>query len=211
MNGPSLMKQNKGLRNSSAESIVDWAASQGGSPIATTSMGPHSAVLLHLVSLRAPDTPVVWVDTGYNSTETYVVAEQLIALLSLDVRVYTSIITTSRRKALAYQLPGIEDVEERANFTQEVKLEPFERALSELQPSLWLTGIRREETEFRRGLDVLSPGPDGITKVAPLFYWSVDEMEQYIDRHSLPACRSYFDPTKVQENLECGLHRAMGG
>lgn len=34
----------------------------------------------------------------------------------------------------------------------QVKLEPFARALEDFQPEVWLTGIRREETELRKSL-----------------------------------------------------------
>jgi phosphoadenosine phosphosulfate reductase len=89
-----------------------------------------------------------------------------------------------------------------------VKLEPFDRALGDFEPDIWLTGIRREETEHRKGLDIVSLDSRGIVKVAPLFYWSDDEVAAYMERHRLPSCRHYFDPTKVHDGRECGLHTA---
>jgi phosphoadenosine phosphosulfate reductase len=89
-----------------------------------------------------------------------------------------------------------------------VKLEPFDRALADFQPEIWLTGLRREETEHRKTLDVVSRDNRGLLKVAPLFYWSDEEIENYMARHNLPTCRHYFDPTKVHDGRECGLHTA---
>ncbi|MFN3164388.1 MAG: phosphoadenosine phosphosulfate reductase family protein [Pseudohongiellaceae bacterium] len=43
--------------------------------------------------------------------------------------------------------------------------EPFARALDEFQPEVWLTGIRREETEHRKTLDIVSLDNRGIIKV----------------------------------------------
>ena len=48
----------------------------------------------------------------------------------------------------------------------------------------------------------------GIIKVAPIFYWSEDAVEDYMEQYQLPTCRHYFDPTKVHDGRECGLHTA---
>ena len=91
-------------------------------------------------------------------------------------------------------------------FTYQVKLEPFARALKILEPEVWITGIQRNETEFRQSLDIVSLDSRGILKVAPIFYWSDEEVEGYMQQHKLPSCKHYFDPTKVHEHRECGLH-----
>ena len=82
----------------------------------------------------------------------------------------------------------------------------YTRAFEELKPKIWITGIRKEETAFRQSLDVLSWDGRGILKVAPIFYWSEDDVQAFMDEHALPSCKHYFDPTKVAENRECGLH-----
>ena len=48
----------------------------------------------------------------------------------------------------------------------------------------------------------------GIVKVAPIFYWSEDQVEAYMERYQLPSCKHYFDPTKVLDGRECGLPTA---
>ena len=73
---------------------------------------------------------------------------------------------------------------------------------------VWLTGIRQEETEHRKSLDIVSIDKRGIIKVAPIFYWSEEDVEDYMERHELPTCKHYFDPTKVHDGRECGLHTA---
>ena len=181
---------NDTLRYASGGDIVRWATSQGVPAIATTSMGRNAAVMLHLLSQEAPSLPVVWVDTGYNLRDTYVVAERLIQDLGLDVHVFSPQMTSERRNAIMG------------------KLEPFDRALAQFRPELWLTGLRQEETEHRKSLDIVSLDHRGIVKVAPLFYWSEDDIEAYMERYELPTCRHYFDPTKVHDGRECGLHTA---
>ena len=46
------------------------------------------------------------------------------------------------------------------------------------------------------------------SKVAPLLNWSSKQMNDYLKQHALPNNFDYFDPTKVEEKRECGLHTA---
>jgi len=199
---------NKQLRNASAGEIAAWALGLRRRTIATTSMGRNAAVMLHLVSQIDPAVPTIWVDTGYNLRDTYVVAERLIRDLNLNIHVYSPQMTSERRNAIMGGIPTVDEAERHQAFTQQVKLEPFNRALAEFKPEIWLTGIRREETELRKSLDIVSLDGRGIVKVAPLFYWSEDDVEDYMARFNLPTCKHYFDPTKVHDGRECGLHTA---
>ena len=201
-----LDSANAELRDASARDIVRWALAQGGKTIATTSMGKNAAVMLHLVSQVDKSVPTIWVDTGYNLRDTYVVAERLIRDLELNVHVYSPEVTSERRNALMGGIPTPDEEERHTEFTRQVKLEPFERALEEFAPDIWLTGIRREETEHRKTLDVVSEDGRGIIKVAPIFYWSEADLEGYMREHDLPTCKHYFDPTKAWDGRECGLH-----
>ena len=203
-----LNSANAALRGASATAIVQWALALGKPAIATTSMGRNAAVMLHLVSSVDVTVPTVWVDTGYNLRDTYVVAERLIRDLTLDIRVYSPLMTSERRNAIMGGIPTVDEEERHREFARQVKLEPFARALADLQPEVWFTGIRREETEHRKTLDIVSVDDRGILKVAPLFYWSEQEVDQYMTQHQLPTCRHYFDPTKVHDGRECGLHTA---
>lgn len=197
---------NDSLRNASAAEIVSWALSLEHKTIATTSMGRNAAVMLHLVSEIDKSVPTIWVDTGYNLRDTYVVAERLIRDLELNMHVYSPDMTSERRNAIMGGIPTVDEEARHQEFTRQVKLEPFSRALDEFQPEIWLTGIRREETELRKSLDIVSMDGRGIIKVAPLFHWLEDDVDEYMARHSLPTCKHYFDPTKVHDGRECGLH-----
>jgi len=199
---------NASLRNASATEVVQWALGLGKKTIATTSFGRNAAVTLHLVSQVDRSVPTIWVDTGYNLRDTYVVAERLIKDLELDMHVYSPKMTSERRNAILGGIPTVDEEERHQNFTQEVKLGPFAEAIADFSPEIWLTGIRQEETEHRQGLDIVSVDNRGIIKVAPIFYWSEDDVEDYMERFELPTCKHYFDPTKVHDGRECGLHTA---
>jgi len=199
---------NHSLRDASALEVVQWALGLGRKTIATTSMGRNAAVMLHLVAAVDSALPTIWVDTGYNLRDTYIVAERLIRDLQVNIQVYSPQMTSERRNAILGGIPTVDEEARHQEFTRQVKLEPFARALEAFQPEIWLTGIRQEETEHRQGLDIVSMDHRGIIKVAPIFYWSEEQLEDYMEQYELPTCRHYFDPTKVHDGRECGLHTA---
>ncbi len=199
---------NASLRDASASEVVQWALGLGKKSIATTSFGRNAAVMLHLVSEVDKSVPTIWVDTGYNLRDTYVVAERLIKDLALNIQVYSPAMTSERRNAVMGGIPTIDDEERHLEFTRQVKLEPFAQAIEDFAPEVWLTGIRQEETDHRKSLDIVSVDHRGLIKVAPIFYWSEEQVEDYMTQHQLISCKHYFDPTKVQDGRECGLHTA---
>jgi len=66
--------------------------------------------------------------------------------------------------------------------------------------------LRKGQTALRDSLDILSVGKDGVLKVSPFYYYSDAELDVYLEENNLPNEFKYFDPTKVLENRECGLH-----
>lgn len=200
-----LQKYNISLRDKSPIEIVQWAIQQAKAPVVTTNFGPHSASILNLVTQVKKDINVIWCDTGYNTSYTYRHAEEVSQKLNLNLFTYIPHQTASQRDALFGGIPSVEDAQHRI-FTEQVKLEPFRRAMNEHQPDVWFTNIRRGQTAFRDSLDVLSLSKDGILKVSPFYYWSNEELEDYLKENNLPNETRYFDPTKVLQNRECGLH-----
>ena len=198
---------NSELKNKAPHDIVRWATGLDKRVIATTSFAPNAAAMLHLITQVDASIPVVWVDSGYNVPDTYRVAETIMERLKPNMQIYIPQWTAERRNAIMGGIPHPDDDPEvHEEFTRQVKLEPFQKALDDLQPEVWISGIRREETDFRKTLDILSYDGRGILKVAPFFYLGEEDVQAYMDTHDLPSCRHYFDPTKVEDGRECGLH-----
>jgi len=201
-----LQRINADLRDKSPQDIIRWAQTLNRNVFASTSFSPNSAGLLHMVNEAAPELPVVWVDSGYNLADTYKVAEKIIEKLSLNLHIYIPQMTAERRNALMGGIPHPDDDEAlHQEFTRQVKLEPFNRAIQDLNGEVWITGIRKEETAFRQSLDIVTKDSRGLLRVAPIFHWSEEQLEDYLEEHELPSCRHYFDPTKVADGRECGL------
>jgi phosphoadenosine phosphosulfate reductase len=195
---------NAQFRGIPTEEIIGWALDYARSPILTTNFGPFSASILHAVTGIKKDVPVIWCDTGYNTEATYTHADEVMKLLELNMKIYVPRQTRARRDVLM----GIPDIDDprHAVFTSQVKLEPFERAIREHQPDVWFTNIRKGQTAFRDSLDILSISKEGVLKVSPFYHWNDSQLEVYLRQNELPNERNYYDPTKVLQNRECGIH-----
>ena len=203
-----IVAANEALADKTPEAIIRWALSHSDKPLVTTNFRPYESVILHMATQIKPDIKVLWVDSGYSTSATYRFAEQLIQRLNLNIEVYIPLQTSARRNVLMKGIPEM-DTPLHDEFTQQVKLEPFQRALSELQPDLWLNAIRQEQTEFRQNMDIVSTSKEGVIKVAPLYFWQEAQLEAYLVKHNLPNEFDYFDPTKGVEHRECGLHTRL--
>lgn len=202
-----LAEINAQLRDAHPEEIVKWALSLNKKTVLTTNFGPFEAAILNMVSKEDASVPVICVDHGYNTEATYKFAAEMIERLKLDMHYYTPKVTAKRREITMGGIPGIEDEAAHDAFTEEVKLEPFSRAMDEFKPEVWLTAIRKEQTPFRDSLDIVTvDAKTGVIKVAPVYYWNELDMEEYLYTNDLPNEEDYFDPTKVLKDRECGLH-----
>lgn len=195
---------NAQLRGIPPQEIIAWAIQHGSRPVITTNFRPYEVAILHAVTDVDSDIPVIWCDTGYNTPQTYQHAEELISKLELNIKLYVPRQTTSHRDAVM-GIPAIDHPLHKV-FTEQVKLEPFRRAMEEHKPDVWFTNLRKGQTAHRDALDILSLGQDGVLKVSPFYNWSDAQLDAYLAAHNLPNEHKYYDPTKVLDNRECGLH-----
>lgn len=195
---------NLAYKNATPEVIVRKALELNESVVVTTNFRPYEAAILHAVSREESQIPVVWCDTGYNTPQTYRHAEKVINDLKLNVFLYVPKQTAAHRDVVM-GIPSIDDPQH-ALFTEQVKLEPFRRAMEEHQPKIWFTNLRKGQTAFRDSIDIFSLSKDGVLKVSPFYHWSDEKLDLYLEENNLPNEIKYFDPTKALENRECGLH-----
>jgi len=206
---------NSELRQKSPLEITQWAIAlakeSDGNAIISTNFRPYEAVVLHLATQAQADIPVLWVDHGYNRPATYKHAEKVKDLLHLNLKAYLPKITPAHRDAIDGPIPTPEDEEGLKKFSAVMKLEPFQRGMRELAPSIWITALRKVQNPNRAELDIVSADANfGSLKISPVFYFSDDEMEAYLAEHKLPNEWDYFDPAKADEKRECGLHASWG-
>jgi phosphoadenosine phosphosulfate reductase len=195
---------NNELRDKTPHEIIQWAIAKAKKPIVTTNFGPYSASILDAVTKVKKDIDVVWIDTGYNTQNTYNYSKFITEKLSLNIHLYVPKQTAAYRD-VTLGIPSVDDPKHKI-FTEQVKLEPFKRAMIEHKPDVWFTNLRKGQTTFRDSIDIVSQGANGILKVSPFYYWTDEDLDTYLLENNLPNEFKYFDPTKQLENRECGLH-----
>lgn len=204
MDTKKLESINKELAVKSPAEVVEWALKQKDNCIITTNFRPYEAALLHLVVSQKPKIDVVWCDTGYNTRFTYSHANLLIELLQLKVDIFSPKLTSAYRDVIM-GIPGVDD-ENHAEFSKQVKLDPFNKAMEQYKPDMWFTNLRKGQTALRDSLGILSIGNKGEWKVSPFYNYSDEELDVYLQAHDLPNETRYYDPTKALDNRECGIH-----
>ena len=195
---------NEDLKGKSPTEIITWALSVAKNPVVTTNFRPYEVVILHACTQVDSELKVIWCDTGYNTPQTYKHANELIHSLGLNVHLYVPQQTTAHRDAIM-GIPQIDNLQHKI-FTEQVKLEPFNRAMQEHKPDVWFTNLRNGQTAFRDSINVVSLSKDGVLKVSPFYNYTDAQLDAYLEENELPNEFTYFDPTKVLENRECGLH-----
>jgi len=182
------------------QDLIEWTFKQNKPTIVTTSFGDQSAVLIHMVKEINPRAKFVWIDTQFNTQDTLKYVNEQIHSLYMNIYPFWGESWTS-------EIPLV-DTPEHDEFVEQVKLIPFRRAIAQLRPEFWITGLRQEQTEHRMGLKPIDQ-VNGITKISPLLDWTTAEMNAYLEYHGLPNETNYFDPTKVHNHRECGLHTTL--
>lgn len=181
-----LTAVNQTLSQADAQRIVQWSAEAfGDGLVMSTSFGIQSAVMLHLVTQVVPDIPVIWVDTGYLPAKTYQFAEMLTKRLNLNVKVYQSDLSPARMEALYGKLWTKTDLESLNLYDRIRKVEPMQRALQDFKVTAWLAGLRADQTQHRRSLEVVNQQAD-IYKVLPILRWTSKEVYYYLKDNDLP-------------------------
>ena len=215
MNTDQIAKANAELRAKSPLEIIQWAIAQAnGRAIVSTNYRPYEAVILHLATQVQPDIPVLWVDHGYNRPATYKHAEQVKKLLKLNIKAFVPKMTAAHYDAAFGGMPEPtpENEEHIKAFSTAMKLEPFQRGMKELAPTVWISALRKSQNQNRAGMDIVAYDETFKTlKVLPVFNWSDADMETYLKQHHLPNEWDYFDPAKADDKRECGLHTSWGG
>jgi phosphoadenosine phosphosulfate reductase len=180
-----LAQLNAKLEQATAPARVQWALDRFRPELLlSTSFGAQAAVSLHLVTQLWPEVPVVLLDTGYLFPETYRFADELTARLKLNLKIYRAMESPAWQEARHGREweKGVEGIE---RYNQRNKVEPMQRALSELGAHAWITGLRRQQAKSRSELGVVGL-QKGIVKIQPIIDWTDRDVFQYLKKHDLP-------------------------
>jgi len=173
------------LVKKSPQDRLRWAVDLFPGKVAlTTSFGAQSAAFLHLATQISPTLPVIFIDTGYHFPETLAFASELTARLGLNLKTYRPLLTPTQiesQHGLLWQ-EGPSGLEK---FHEIIRVEPLQRALAELNPSVWVAGLRGSSSPSRQSLDILVR-KKARYKLLPILEWTDRDIGLYLKEHSLP-------------------------
>ena len=176
-----LLTVNFKFEKASPQEILLWAWDTFKPSIAvTSSFQSQSLPLLHMISENVPDMPILFLDTGFHFPETLVFRDFLIQKYHLNVRNLKPEMGHDGFKRnhgdLYRRNPDL------CCFIN--KVDPLRKAMQDLQG--WVSGIRRDQTDTRRNVQIVTLQSDGLYKICPLAYWNREDIWRYINDHNLP-------------------------
>ena len=189
---------NAELEQLTALERVKWALENlEGTHVVSSSFGIHAALMLHLVTQAKPDIPVILTDTGYLFPETYRFIDELSQKLTLNLQVFRAQQSPNWQEAQYGKLweQGLEGSEK---YNKLNKVEPMRRALDELEAGTWFSGLRREQSQSRANLAILSI-QNGVFKFLPIIDWTNKDVHYYLEEHGLS-----YHPLREQGYLSVG-------
>lgn len=180
-----LNQWNATLEKQDAMARVEWAMENlPGQFVLSSSFGIQSAVMLHMMTQVDANMPVILTDTGYLFPETYQFIEELTEKLNLNLQVYSAKESAAWQRA-KYGEEWTKGSEELKQYNRRNKVEPLERGLTELEAGTWFSGVRRQQSDHRQGLSVVTILRERF-KVHPIIDWSNKDVHQYLTKHGLP-------------------------
>ena len=179
-----LEKLNAEFETKTPQEIIGWAVKEFGHKLAmTSSFGPESGALLHMVSLIDPSIPVLFLETGYHFPETITYKNQLVKQLGLT-NVIDLKADPERKAKVVAQYHG-KPYEENPDLCCQInKVEPLDAAVKNYDA--WMSGIRRRQTDFRKSIRIIEEYEGHLYKLSPLANFTSRDSWWYLKEHKIP-------------------------
>lgn len=152
--------------------------------IATSSFGTTSGVLIHLLSTLKIPVKIVYVNTGFLFKETIDYIDKLKIL-------YNNLEFVELHPALSREefikTYGNNIININPDFCCKInKVEPLKNYLDEQKIQAWFSGLRSEQTEFRKKLKRITLLKNGVYKILPILNWTEKEVYYYMKDNGIP-------------------------
>ncbi|WP_448546811.1 phosphoadenylyl-sulfate reductase [Thalassotalea fusca] len=185
VNAKELTQWKKQLLPLTSKQRIEWSLlNLPKQHVVTSSFGLHSVVMLHLITQISPNIPIILTDTGYLFPETYQYIELLTNKLQLNLHIYRA---KESQQSQIDQYGKLWEQGQQGLDTYHFlnKIEPFERAMIDLDGKTWFSGVRQTQSSFRQSLSVINLLRQHI-KVHPIIDWTESDIKRYIEKNKLP-------------------------
>lgn len=225
INKDMLDKANHKLKHASVEKVLEWTFETFQDDVAiTTAFGYSGMALLHHAIKINPDLKVYFIDTGFHFKETLQFCERVTESMNLNIEVFKPEINKRQLKRKLGEEPYHTNADLCCHYN---KVEPLLRFIH--NQDVWLSGIRRDQSNTRADIEVIELDGRGLVKVSPFCRWSKKKTWKYIHENNVPyhplhdkgypsvGCEPCTHPVTeggderdgrwpFMQKLECGIH-----
>ena len=180
--------QTKDFEDKSAEELLRWCIENYGLEAGmASSFGMEDMVLIDMIAKLNGPLTIFTLDTGRLHEETYDVMEQVRSIYGMEVKTY---FPDREKVEILVREKGFfsfrESVENRKECCYIRKVEPLNRALSELKA--WITGLRKSQGVTRTDIPKVMHDADHppLIKINPLADWTEEQVVSYINENNVP-------------------------
>ncbi|KAK3700344.1 3'-phosphoadenylsulfate reductase [Vermiconidia calcicola] len=188
---PHLKFLNQQLAKLDPRDVLKWCITSFPTLYQTSAFGLTGLAIMDMVDkldfTLKPNIELIFIDTLYHFPQTLDLVERV-------KQRYPSLIIhtfkpegceTTQEFEEKHGMQLWEANEEKYDYV--AKVEPAQRAYSQLNVDGVLTGRRRTQGGKRGELDILEAADDGLIKVNPLANWSFKQVQAYIKENNVPT------------------------
>lgn len=188
--------------------LIQLAAKAYPKMFVACSFGKDSRVLVDLAMEVDPKMLFVGIDTGYEFPETLEFADSLVKELGMNF-FWTK--PTAEDAAKIDADYGNDFIKNGQSKCCEMKIPAIARVLPAYDA--WITGLRRDETEFRKDTPLIDT-TSKVVKINPIAFWTLQDVLDYIAEKKLrnhPLYDSGYKSLGCKPCTTMGLTHAGGG
>lgn len=178
-----VIQWNQLLEGQSIDQVLDWLFSQEnfGQIAMTSAFYSGDIVLQHQVMQRNQKTPVIFLNTGYHFDETLQYVRDTMDLLGGTLWE----MQPEKPRAEFEKMHGGPIYQTNPDACCDFnKTQPLKKALAKV--NVWLTALRRDQSETRKNTEVVELYRDDLIKVNPLVRWTRKDIYYYLEEHHIP-------------------------
>ncbi|PVI06504.1 Phosphoadenosine phosphosulfate reductase thioredoxin [Periconia macrospinosa] len=186
---PHLKFLNAQLQQLEPQDVLKWCIASLPGLYQTTAFGLTGLVTLDMLSkLDGPlkhNIDLIFLDTLHHFDETLALVDRVRRRYGTPIHVYKPRdCETVEDFNAKYGEKFWETNDEMYDYI--AKVEPLQRANTELQVKAVLTGRRKSQGGKRGDLDIIEVDDSGMIKINPLANWSFAQVKEYVDANKVP-------------------------
>lgn len=181
-----LQNMNQVLAQQPLSAVLEWCYNSLPNFYQVTSFGSAGMVVIHELHKLKLNVPTIFLNTLYHFEETLEHARQVEKKYNMTVHWYRCPKAETREEFERVFKSNDMWISHPRRYEYLTKVEPLERALTELKVGSWITGRRRDQGGLRTELPILEIDVDGRIKVNPMAHWTRQEVWDYLAREGVP-------------------------